>query len=45
MSGGVNADAQTDNFPMVSPDGCDLVFVRDFSTFYRVSLRRAVAAE
>jgi hypothetical protein len=44
MGGGVNAEASTDNFPMISSDGCDLMFVRDFSMFYRVSLQSALAA-
>lgn len=42
MAGGVNRAASTDNFPMVSEDGCNMVFVRDFSTFYQVSLQSAL---
>ena len=26
------------------PDGCDLIFVRDFSAFYRVALGAAIGA-
>ena len=32
-------------FAAVTPDGCDLVFVRDFSGFYRVALRAAIGAD
>ena len=40
---GVNTEHGWENFATVTPDGCDLVFVRDFSAFYRVSLRAALA--
>jgi WD40-like Beta Propeller Repeat len=43
LAGGVNVAGSTENFPMVSPGGCDLIFVRDFSEFYRVSLETALA--
>jgi L-ascorbate metabolism protein UlaG (beta-lactamase superfamily) len=33
-----------DVFPFLSPDGRDLYFVRDFSTFYRTSLESALAS-
>lgn len=39
---GVNTEHGWENFATVTPDGCDLVFVRDFSAFYRVSLRAAL---
>lgn len=42
LAGGVNTAAGWENFAVVTPDGCDLVFVRDFSGFYRVSLRAAL---
>ncbi len=35
--GGVNSPG-TDNFFVFTPDGCELVFVRDFSAFYRVGV-------
>ncbi len=41
----VNTQARTENFPLASPDGCYLLFVRDFSTFYRVSLASALVAD
>jgi hypothetical protein len=37
----VNADKQVNIFPFFSPDGCELLFVRDFSTFYHVALSAA----
>jgi hypothetical protein len=44
LGAGVNAAGRMDNFPVASADGCDLVYVRDFTAFYRVSLRRALTA-
>lgn len=38
----VNTPGGWENFATLSPDGCDLVFVRDFSAFYRVSLQAAL---
>jgi hypothetical protein len=42
LAGGVNTGDGWENFAAVTPDGCDLVFVRNFSGFYRVSLRAAL---
>jgi hypothetical protein len=42
LAGRVNTQTGWENFATVTPDGCDLVFVRDFSGFYRVSLRAAL---
>jgi hypothetical protein len=42
LAGRVNTQTGWENFATVTPDGCDLVFVRDFSGFYRVSLRDAL---
>jgi hypothetical protein len=44
LGAGVNLAGAMDNFPVVSADGCELVFVRDFTRFYRVSLRRAASS-
>jgi hypothetical protein len=44
LGGGVNTEHGWENFAAVTPDGCDLVFVRDFSRFYRVALRTAIGA-
>jgi hypothetical protein len=44
LAGGVNTEHGWENFAAVTPDGCDLIFVRDFSRFYRVALRTAVGA-
>ncbi len=44
LGGGVNTEHGWENFAAVTPDGCDLVFVRDFSGFYRVGLRTAIGA-
>jgi hypothetical protein len=44
LVGGVNTAEGWENFATVTPDGCDLVFVRNFSGFYRVSLRAALPA-
>jgi hypothetical protein len=44
LGAGVNTEAYTENFPMVSSDGCEMTFVRDFSRFYRVPLPGALAA-
>jgi hypothetical protein len=44
LEGGVNTADGRENFATVTPDGSDLVFVRDFSGFYRVSLRAALPA-
>jgi hypothetical protein len=43
LGAGVNSDGY-DVFPFVSPDGHDLFFVRDFSTFHRVPLADALAS-
>jgi hypothetical protein len=43
LGAGVNSDGY-DVFPFVSPDGHDLFFVRDFSTFHRVPLAEALAS-
>ena len=42
LGAGVNTPGGWENFAALSADGCDLVFVRDFSAFYRVSLRAAL---
>ena len=34
-----------ENFAALTLDGCDLVFVRDFSALYRVSLRAALGTD
>jgi hypothetical protein len=44
LGAGVNLAGVMDNFPVVSADGCELVFVRDFTRFYRVSLSRALSS-
>ena len=41
LQGGVNSGA-TENFAMVSPDMKQLVFVRDFSGFYRADLAKVL---
>ena len=41
LRGGVNSGA-TENFAMVSPDMKQLVFVRDFSVFYRADLAKVL---
>jgi hypothetical protein len=38
LAAGVNTPAGWENFASVSPDGCELIFVRDYSAFYRVAL-------
>lgn len=43
LGAGVNADGY-DVFPFFSPDGRDLYFVRDFTTFYTVPLHDALTA-
>lgn len=43
LGAGVNSDGY-DVFPFVSPDGRDLYFVRDFSTFHRIPLDDALAS-
>jgi L-ascorbate metabolism protein UlaG (beta-lactamase superfamily) len=40
---GINSDGY-DVFPFVSPDGRDLYFVRDFTTFHRIPLTDALAS-
>jgi hypothetical protein len=45
LGGGVNTEHGWENFAAVTPDGCDLVFVRDFSGFYRVALRAAIGTD
>lgn len=45
LGGGVNSAVHAETFPVISPNGCDLLFVKDFSTFYRVSLRSALAPQ
>ena len=42
VGGGVNR-AGYENFVTFHPDGCSLVFVRDFSTFQRISIEGALA--
>jgi pimeloyl-ACP methyl ester carboxylesterase len=42
VGGGVNRGGY-ENFVTFHPDGCSLVFVRDFSTFQRVSIEGALA--
>ena len=44
LAGGVNTADGWENFATVTPDGCELVFVRNFSAFYGVSLRAAMGA-
>jgi hypothetical protein len=44
LAAGVNTPAGWENFASVSPDGCDLIFVRAFSAFYRVALGAAIGA-
>ncbi|HYC31335.1 MAG TPA: hypothetical protein VEB59_03550 [Gemmatimonadales bacterium] len=44
LAAGVNTEAMFENFPVFSGNGCDLLFVRDFSRFYRVPLPAALAA-
>ncbi len=44
LGAGVNTDGG-ENFPTLSPDGRELIFVRDFRHFYRVSLAAAVESE
>jgi hypothetical protein len=41
LGAGINTDA-TENFVFFSPDGQEMFFVRDFATFYRVSLKEAL---
>jgi hypothetical protein len=41
LGAGINSDGY-DVFPFVSPDGVDLYFVRDFTTFYRIPLSDAL---
>jgi hypothetical protein len=43
LGAGINSDGY-DLFPFVSPDGHDLFFVRDFSTFHRVPLADALGS-
>lgn len=42
LGGGVNTPAATENFPVVSPDGKYVYFVRDFAGFYRAKLARVM---
>ena len=44
LNAGVNTEAYTENFPLVTSNGCEMMFVRDFSRFYRVSFLSALAA-
>lgn len=44
VRGKVNREGSYDNFPSYSPDGCELLFVRDFTSFYHIGLRAALAA-
>jgi hypothetical protein len=44
LAGGVNTQAGWENFAAITPDGCGLVFVRDFSGFYTISLSAALPA-
>jgi hypothetical protein len=41
--GKVNREGSYDNFPSYSPDGCELLFVRDFTDFYHIGLQAALA--
>lgn len=43
LGAGVNTDGY-DVFPFFSPDGRDLYFVRDFSTFYQIGLDQALGS-
>jgi len=43
LGAGINSDGY-DVFPFFSPDGRDLHFVRDFTTFYRVPFAEALAS-
>jgi L-ascorbate metabolism protein UlaG (beta-lactamase superfamily) len=43
LGAGINSDGY-DVFPFVSPDGRDLYFVRDFSTFHHIPLADALAS-
>ena len=43
LGAGINTDG-FDVFPFMSPDGRDLYFVRDFSTFHRIPLADALAS-
>lgn len=40
-AGGINSD-RSENFVTFHPNGCELLFTRDFSMFYRVSIRAAL---
>ena len=44
LGGGVNSQDAVENFGFFSPDGCELLFTRGFSRFFRVSLDAALAA-
>jgi hypothetical protein len=43
LGAGVNTPESVENFAAITPDGCELVFTRGFSRFYRVSLAEAIA--
>jgi hypothetical protein len=43
LGAGVNTPDAVENFPFFSPDGCELLFTRGFSRFFRVSLAAALA--
>ncbi len=43
VAGGVNSPG-TENFPFYSPGGRELYFVRDFATFHRLPLERALGS-
>ena len=42
MASDVNLSESTENFVTFSPSGEDLYFVRDFSSYYRISLNDAI---
>lgn len=44
IGAGVNTRDGTEGFASVSPDGCELLFTRDYSRFYHVSLAAALAS-
>jgi hypothetical protein len=44
LGAGVNTRAGTEGFAFFSPDGCRLLFTRDYSRFYHVSLAAALAS-
>lgn len=45
LGAGVNTDGAFENFPAFTASGRDLLFVRNFSRFYRVSLAAALTSD